>query len=118
MYYPFKEISKDIIDLFLAVFQKTEIKAEIAKQVRTEIDTYRTKSGKYDYASVDALTSGSVSMQQKMAASGYDVYGRTIMSSNKNVGSTANVYQRQRNKIHYGRRPEIGYENQGNYTIG
>ena len=55
-------------------------------------------------------------MQAKMAASGYDVYGRTIISGNSNANNN-NTYKRMKNKIKYGRSPENGYQNRGEFTI-
>jgi hypothetical protein len=52
-----------------------------------------------------------------MAQSGYDVYGRTILSGHTNT-SNKNVYQKMKNKIRYGKQPERGYQNRGSFTLG
>jgi hypothetical protein len=51
-----------------------------------------------------------------MAQSGYDVYGRTILSGHTNT-SNRNIYQKMKNKIRYGKRPESGYQNRGGFNV-
>ena len=99
------------------VLQDREVQAELAKEIRIESETAKNKYTQYNRASFDSLTSGDVNLQHRMAQSGYDVYGRTILSSNTNT-SNANVYKKMKNKIRYGKRPERGYENRGGFSIG
>lgn len=115
MWYPGYGVNQDLKQLILACLDDTEIKNEIARQVRIEVDNERKKY-KGTVQSYESLTSGNVNMQAKMAASGYDVYGRTIISGNSNANNN-NTYKRMKNKIKYGRSPENGYQNRGGFTI-
>ena len=109
-----REIARYIINIIL---QDREVKAEIARQVRIETETAKNKYSQYNRASFDSLTSGDVNLQYRMAQSGYDVYGRTILSGVANT-SNVNAYKKMKNKIRYGKRPENGYQNRGGFTIG
>lgn len=109
-----KEIARYIINIIL---QDREVKAEIARQVRIETETAKNKYAQYNRASFDSLTSGDVNLQYRMAQSGYDVYGRTILSGTTNT-SNVNTYKKMKNKIRYGKRPENGYQNRGGFTVG
>lgn len=115
MWYPGYGVNKELVKLVLACLDDTEVKAEIARQVRIEVDNERKKY-KGSVQSYESLTSGNVNMQAKMAASGYDVYGRTITSGNSNANNN-NTYKRMKNKIKYGKSPENGYQNRGGFTI-
>lgn len=115
MWYPGYGVNKELVKLVLACLDDTEVKAEIARQVRIEVDNERKKY-KGSVQSYESLTSGNVNMQAKMAASGYDVYGRTIISGNSNASNNS-TYKRMKNKIKYGRSPENGYQNRGGFTI-
>ena len=115
MWYPGYGVNQELIKLILACLDDREIKAEIARQVRVEVDNQRKKYNG-SVQSYDSLTSGNVNMQAKMAASGYDVYGRTIISGNLDA-SNNNTYKKMKNKIKYGRSPENGYQNRGGFTI-
>ena len=115
MWYPGYGVNQELKNLILACLDDREIKAEIARQVRIEIDNERSKY-RGNIQSYESLTSGNVNMQAKMAASGYDVYGRTIISGNSNANNN-NTYKRMKNKIKYGRSPENGYQNRGGFTI-
>ena len=115
MWYPGYGVNQELKNLILACLDDREIKAEIARQVRIEIDNERSKY-RGNVQSYESLTSGNVNMQAKMAASGYDVYGRTIISGNSNANNN-NTYKRMKNKIKYGRSPENGYQNRGEFTI-
>ena len=115
MWYPGYGVNQDLKQLILACLDDTEIKNEIARQVRIEVDNERKKY-KGTVQSYESLTSGNVNMQAKMAASGYDVYGKTIISGNSNANNN-NTYKRMKNKIKYGRSPENGYQNRGGFTI-
>lgn len=99
------------------ILQDRNVKAEIAKQIRIETETAKNKYSQYNRASFDALTMGDVNLQYRMAQSGYDVYGRTILSGRANT-SNVDVYQKMKNKIRYGKRPENGYRNRGGFSIG
>ena len=115
MWYPGYGVNQELKNLILACLDDREIKAEIARQVRIEIDNERSKY-RGNVQSYESLTSGNVNMQAKMAASGYDVYGRTIISGNSNANNN-NTYKKMKNKIKYGRSPENGYQNRGGFTI-
>lgn len=115
MWYPGYGVNKELVKLVLACLDDTEVKAEIARQVRIEVDNERKKY-KGSVQSYESLTSGNVNMQAKMAASGYDVYGKTIISGNSNANNN-NTYKRMKNKIKYGKSPENGYQNRGGFTI-
>lgn len=115
MWYPGYGINQDLKQLILACLDDTEIKNEIARQVRIEVDNQRKKYNG-TVQSYESLTSGNVNMQAKMAASGYDVYGRTIISGNYNANNN-NIYKKMKNKIKYGKSPENGYQNHGGFTI-
>ena len=115
MWYPGYGVNQELKNLILACLDDSEIKNEIARQVRIEVDNERKKY-KGTVQSYDSLTSGNVNMQAKMAASGYDVYGKTIISGNSNANNN-NTYKRMKNKIKYGKSPENGYQNRGGFTI-
>lgn len=115
MWYPGYGVNQELKNLILACLDDREIKAEIAKQVRIEIDSERKKYNG-TVQSYDSLTSGNVNMQAKMAASGYNVYGKTIISGNYNANNN-NTYKKMKNKIKYGKSPENGYQNRGGFTI-
>lgn len=111
MWYPGQGISQEVINLIIAALGNNEVKAEISRQVRIEMDNQRNKYNG-TVQSYESLTSGNVNMQARMAASGYDVYGRTIIEGNRNA-SNNNVYKRMKNKIKYGRSPQDGFNNRG-----
>ena len=115
MWYPGYGVNQELKNLILACLDDREIKAEIARQVRIEIDNERSKY-RGNVQSYESLTSGNVNMQAKMAASGYDVYGKTIISGNYNANNN-NTYKKMKNKIKYGRPPENGYQNRGGFTV-
>ena len=115
MWYPGYGVNQDLKQLILACLDDTEIKNEIARQVRIEVDNQRKKYNG-TVQSYESLTSGNVNMQAKMAASGYDVYGRTIISGNHSANNN-NIYKKMKNKIKYGKSPENGYQNRGGFTI-
>ena len=105
MWYPGQAVSQEIVNLILAAFENDQVKAELSKKIRIEIDNQRTKYNGSAPQSYESLTSGNVNMQARMAASGYDVYGRTYLTSNNN-SSNNNVYKKMKNKIKYGKAPE------------
>lgn len=122
MWFPgqaFRQVSQDIVELFIAALNHEQVKAEIAKQTRVEIDNYTKKSmsstayGSQSYAS---LISGDVNMQMRMAASGYDVYGKTIITGNGPIKND-NAFKKMKNKIRYGRAPQNARLNRGAYSI-
>lgn len=115
MWYPYQGVSQEVINLILAALNNNEIKAELSRQIRVELDNQRTKYNG-TVQSYSSLTSGNVNMQAKMAASGYDVYGNTIIRGNRNA-SNNNTYKRMKNKIRYGKSPQQGYENRGGFNM-
>ena len=115
MWIPGQALSQDIVKFIVAALGNTEVKAELTKQIRVQIDTERAKyRGKTQ--TYDSLTSGDVNMQARMAASGYDTYGKTIIDNN-NIFTNGNIYKKMKNKIVYGRAPEEGYRNTGGKSI-
>ena len=114
MWYPGQAVNQEVINLILAALGNNEIKAEISRQVRIEMDNQRTKY-RGTVQSYESLTSGNVNMQARMAASGYDVYGNTIIGSNKGA-SNSSTYKKMKNKIKYGKSPHQGYTNRGDYN--
>lgn len=115
IYYGAQIIDRETKQLFLALLEDTDVKATLSKHIRIEMDNERAKY-RGQVQSYDSLTSGNVNMQQKMAASGYDVYGRTILSGNARADNN-NTYKKMKNKIKYGRAPQQGYYNRGAFTI-
>ena len=102
MWYPGYGVNQELKKLILACLDDSEIKNEIARQVRIEVDNERKKY-KGTIQSYDSLTSGNVNMQAKMAASGYDVYGRTIISGNYNANNNnikVKYSQRKKPPVH------------------
>lgn len=116
MYTPF-DSQKKIIETMIMDFMKSqEFKAEMSKQVRMEIEASKAKYSRENNSntlSYEMLTRGNVNMQAKLAANGYDVYGKTLIPSNDAVGSSKNVYNKMKNKINYGSSPSKGYTNTG-----
>lgn len=112
---PGQMIDRETIQKFLAIMNTNEIKAELSKQIRVEMDNNRIKyEGKVQ--SYDSLTSGNVNAQMRMAASGYDVYGRTILSANQNA-SNNNVYKKMKNKIIYGANSPQSFVHRGSRSV-
>lgn len=120
MYYPGIALSKEIIELFITALKNEEIKAELHKQIKIEVDSQRDRNsarfGGSTIQSYESLTSGNVNMQARMAVSGYDIYGNTIINSNRNLGNS-NIYKKMKNRIKYGRSPQNGYINRGDMNI-
>lgn len=118
MIIPVQKLPREISQFIIQAINDTDVKAELHKQIRIEMDNIRIKNGSYkgNMQSYDSLTSGNVNMQARMAASGYDIYGRTIIGSNYNA-TNQNTYKKMKNKIKYGRSPENGYINRGSSTI-
>lgn len=114
MWFPGQGVSQEIVNLILAALNDKEVKAEISRQIRVEMDNQRTKYNG-TVQSYQSLTSGNVNMQAKMAASGYDVYGNTIIRGNKSA-SNSNTYKKMKNKIKYGKAPQQGYVNRGDFN--
>lgn len=132
MWLPGQGISNEVRDLIIAALNDDKIKQELSKRfdenlkreetkneldkrIRTEADTNRTKyrGSKQSY---DSLTSGNVNLQARMAASGYDVYGRVIIDSAQPVDNN-NIFKKMKNRIRYGRQPHRGFENRGSHDI-
>ena len=115
MWYPGQGINQEVVELILAALNDEKVKAELSKRIRIEMDNERTKYHG-NVQSYESLTSGNVNMQTKMAASGYDIYGKTIIQGNINA-SNQNVYKKMKNQIKYGRNPQEGYRNRGAFTL-
>lgn len=115
MWFPGQSVSQEVVNLLLAALNNNEIKAEISRQVRIEMDNQRTKYNG-TVQSYSSLTSGNVNMQARMAASGYDVYGNTIIRGNKSA-SNQYTYKKMKNKIQYGKQPQQGFKNRGGYSV-
>ena len=116
MYMPFDSQRKEMENLIWNIIKSPDFKNQLSTYIRMEIEASKNKYSKDNAGntlSYDMLTRGNVNMQAKMAASGYDVYGRTLIPSNNSLGSNKNIYQNMKNKINYGRSPSIGYENKG-----
>lgn len=116
MYMPFDSQRKEMENLIWNIIKSPDFKNQLSTYIRMEIEASKTKYSKDNSGntlSYDMLTRGNVDMQAKMAASGYDVYGRTLIPSNNSLGSNKNIYQNMKNKINYGRSPSMGYENRG-----
>ncbi len=120
MYYPGQVIDQEWIKFFLAILQTNEVKAELAKQTRIEIDNQRRKNLQPNVRggvqSYESLISGDVNMQMRMAASGYDVYGHTYIGRNQPF-SNQNAYRNLKNSIRYGKAPQKARRNRGSYNI-
>lgn len=115
MWIPGQALSKDVIDFMIAALNCTEVKAELAKQIRVEIDVERSKY-KGNRQTYESLTSGDVNTQARKAVSGYDSYGKVVITDN-NGFNNGSVYQKMKNKIIYGKTPEEGYRNRGGMSI-
>ena len=116
MYMPFDSQRKEMENLIWNIIKSPDFKNQLSTYIRMEIEASKNKYSKDNAGntlSYDMLTRGNVDMQANMAASGYDVYGRTLIPSNNSLGSNKNIYQNMKNKINYGRSPSIGYENKG-----
>lgn len=116
MYMPFDSQRKEMENLIWNIIKSPDFKNQLSTYIRMEIEASKNKYSKDNAGntlSYDMLTRGNVDMQAKMAASGYDVYGRTLIPSNNSLGSNKNIYQNMKNKINYGRSPSKGYENRG-----
>ena len=120
IYTPFDGQRKAIEEIIWNIIKSQDFKNQLSSHIRMEIEASKTKYSKDNFGgtlSYDMLTRGNVDMQAKMAASGYDVYGRTLIPSNNSLGSNKNVYKKMKNKINYGRSTSIGYENRGQYSF-
>ena len=110
---PGQGASEEIYNLIMKALDSDKIKNEISRRIRIELDTSRNKyNGQVQ--SYESLTSGNVNMQARMAASGYDVYGKTIIGSNSHPNN-ANVYKKMKNKINYGTKGR--YQNNGSQHV-
>ena len=119
MYLPFSPETKAIETLIWSVIKSQDFKNEMSNYIRMEVEASKTKYTKENHVgtlSYSMLTRGSVDMQAKMAASGYDVYGKTLIPSNKPI-TNDNVYKNMKNKINYGRSSSKPHENRGQYSF-
>jgi hypothetical protein len=115
MYIPGQALPAEIKELVLMALNDSEVKAELSKQIRTEMDTRQTNYSGHR-PTYESLTSGDVNMQLRMAASGYDVYGRTMLSSNSSF-TNKNAYKKMKNQIKYGASPQNQFRNRGSKNI-
>lgn len=119
LYTPFQTQRDQLQELIHQIIQDPSFKNQISAYIRMEIEASKSKHSKENYGgtlSYDMLTRGSVDMQAKMAANGYDVYGKTLIPSNKPMTNN-NVYKNMKNKINYGRSSSKPYENRGQYSF-
>lgn len=120
MYMPFDSQRKEMENLIWNIIKSPDFKNQLSNYIRMEIEASKTKYSKDNAGntlSYDMLTRGNVDMQAKMAASGYDVYGRTLIPSNNSLGSNKNIYKNMKNKINYGSSSSKGYENKGQFSF-
>ena len=120
IYTPFDSQKKALENIIWEIIKGPDFKNQLSSYIRMEIEASKAKYSKDNAGgtlSYEMLTRGNVDMQAKMAASGYDVYGRTLIPSNNTVGSNKNIYQKMKNKINYGSSPSKGYENKGQRTF-
>ena len=85
MYMPFDSQRKEMENLIWDIIKSPDFKNQLSTYIRMEIEASKNKYSKDNTSntlSYDMLTRGNVDMQAKMAASGYDVYGRTLIPSN------------------------------------
>lgn len=120
-YSPYSQQTKALENLIWKVIKSENFKADLSTYIRMEIESSKAKysSGNNpNTLSYDMLTRGNVNMQARMAANGYDVYGRTILQSNNNTGSNKNIYNTMKNRINYGRNSAVNdYRNRGQRSI-
>ena len=120
IYSPFDGQRKTLECLIWDIIKSPDFKNQLSSYIRMEIEASKTKYSKDNAGntlSYDMLTRGNVDMQAKMAASGYDVYGRTLIPSNSPSSSNKNIYKNMKNKINYGRSSSKGYENRGQFSF-
>ena len=115
MYIPGQALPAEIKELVLRALNDSEVKAELSKQIRTEMDS-RPVNYTGHRPTYESLTSGDVNMQLRMAASGYDVYGRTVLSGNSSF-TNKNAYKKMKNEIKYGTSPQKQFRNRGSKNI-
>ena len=116
IYSAFDGQRKALENLIWDIIRGPEFKNQLSNYIRMEVEASKTKYSKDNAGntlSYDMLTRGNVDMQAKMAASGYDVYGKTLIPSNSSLGSNKNIYKNMKNKINYGSSQPKGYENKG-----
>jgi hypothetical protein len=109
------EMLKNLVD---ALMKFDGFKKEMSNYIRLEMEANKQKYSKDNDSnnlSYEMLTRGNVNMQAKMAASGYDVYGRTVISSNSSANNN-DLYRRMKNKINYGTFSP-SYENRGEQKV-
>lgn len=120
LYTPFDGQRKYIENLIWEIVKGPDFKNQLSTYIRMEIEASKAKYSKDNSGntlSYEMLTRGNVDMQAKMAASGYDVYGRTLIPSNNSLGSNQSIYKKMKNKINYGPSPSKGYENKGQHSF-
>lgn len=115
MFMPGQVLPEALKEAILAALSDSKIKAELAKQIRAEIDA-RQPGHSVGGQTYHSLTAGDVNMQVRMAASGYDVFGRTVMT-HKSEFNNKNSYKKMKNQIKYGKSPQKQFRNRGSRDI-
>ena len=118
-YVPGSATQQWINEIVKTIIGSDAFKKEMSSYIRAEIQADRNRYSKdrnSNNLSYDMLTRGNVDMQTRMAANGYDVYGKTIIESNNGESTNKNLYRKMKNKINYGTTRD-GYENRGQQTI-
>jgi hypothetical protein len=113
-----RELLKGIIK---ALIGDPEFKAELSNNIRMEIEASRAKYARNNAGgslSYDMLTRTNVDLQTRFAASGYDVYGKTIIPENGAPSFTnGNIYRDLKNKTHWATSPSKARENRGQRSV-
>lgn len=118
---PFNPERKQLENIIWNIIKSQDFKTELSNYIRIEIEANKHKystANNSNTLSYDMLTRGNVNMQAKMAANGYDVYGRTILQSNTPTGNNKSILNTMKNRINYGRNPAThDYGNKGSRRI-
>lgn len=119
MYIPGVTLQNQIKELSKLLLGCDDFKKEISNYIRLEIQSSKNATARQNTSnmSYEMLTRGNVNMQARMAANGYDVYGKTIISSNQDSFRNDNYIKKMKNKINYGSNPADGKENRGSFKI-
>lgn len=119
VYIPGSATAQMLKELVEALMKFDGFKKELSNYIRVEMEANRHKYSKDNNSnnlSYEMLTRGNVNMQAKMAASGYDVYGRTIISGNT-MKSNSDLYKKMKNKINYTNVSPRSFSNNGRYNL-
>lgn len=113
-----RNIIRSIIE---ALIKDPQFKAELANNIRMEIEASRAKYSRNNAGgslSYDMLTRTNVDLQTRFAASGYDVYGKTIIPENGAPSFTnGNIYKDLKNRTHWATSPSKPMENRGQRSV-